>query len=85
MYHALYKNLSYYPESEFQLLGDSKKSQQGGKKMTARMNFKIGCCETIFVHFSVLIYDVSRTIEMPSLQDWEGRLSFCYAYKCLHC
>lgn len=31
LYHALFKNLSYYPESEFQMLGDSKKSQQGEK------------------------------------------------------
>lgn len=41
--------------------------------MTAWMNFKIGCCETILVHFCCLIYNVSRTVEMPNLQDWEGR------------
>lgn len=28
--------------------------------MTAWMNFKIGCCETIFVHFSCLIYNVNN-------------------------
>lgn len=45
--------------------------------MTAWMNFKIGCCETIFVRLSCLIYDVNSY--------WKGKLSFCYAYKCLHC
>lgn len=40
---------------------------QEKKKMTDGMNFKIGCCEIIFVHFSCLIYNVNITVEMPNL------------------